>query len=143
MSFSDLKVKRIETTADTLTVEIMDGRVLSVPLAYYPTLLHVTEAQRKNCQPIGAGCGIEWPDLDYHLSVEGLIQGHPEAPGLQRAKATVKTWQANPLAPVCTICSKSLAKKRRWRELNLHSRAVIENEFVTKKTCSSIRSLFC
>jgi len=36
MSFSDLKVKRIETSADTLTVEIMDGRVLSVPLAYYP-----------------------------------------------------------------------------------------------------------
>jgi hypothetical protein len=87
MSFSDLKVKRIETTADTLTVELMDGRVLSVPLAYYPTLLHATEAQRKNCQPIGAGYGIEWPDLDYHLSVEGLIQGHPEAPGLRRAKA--------------------------------------------------------
>ncbi len=87
MSFSDLKVKRIETTADTLTVELMDGRVLSVPLAYYPTLLHATEAQRKNCHPIGAGYGIEWPDLDYHLSVEGLIQGLPEAPGLRRAIA--------------------------------------------------------
>ena len=45
MIFSDLKVKRIETTADTLTVEIMDGRVLTVPLAYYPTLLHATEAR--------------------------------------------------------------------------------------------------
>ncbi len=42
MSFSDLKVKRIETTADTFTVELMDGRVLSVPLAYYPTLRHAT-----------------------------------------------------------------------------------------------------
>jgi hypothetical protein len=87
MSFSDLKVKRIETTTDTLTVELMDGRVLSVPLAYYPTLLHATEAERKNCHPIGAGYGIEWPELDYHLSVEGLIQGLPEAPGLRRAKA--------------------------------------------------------
>jgi hypothetical protein len=86
MSFSDLKVKRIETSADTLTVELMDGRVLSVPLAYYPTLLHATEVERKNCQPIGAGYGIEWPALDYHLSVEGLIQGLPEAPGLRRAK---------------------------------------------------------
>jgi hypothetical protein len=86
MSFSDLKVKRIETSADTLTVELMDGRVLSVPLAYYPTLLNATEAGRKNCQPIGAGYGIEWPELDYHLSVEGLIQGLPEAPGLRRAK---------------------------------------------------------
>ena len=86
MSFSDLKVKRIETSAATLTVELMDGRVLSVPLAYYPTLLHATDAERKNCQPIGAGYGIEWPDLDYHLSVEGLMQGYPEAPGLRRAK---------------------------------------------------------
>ncbi len=87
MSFSDLRVKRIETTDDTLTVELMDGRVLAVPLAYYPTLLHATEVERRNCQPIGAGYGIEWPDLDYHLSVEGLIQGHHEAPGLRRAKA--------------------------------------------------------
>ena len=86
MSFSDLKIKRIETTADTLTVELMDGRVLTVPLAYYPTLLHATEAERTNCQPIGAGYGIEWPALDYHLSVEGLIHGYSEAPGLRRAK---------------------------------------------------------
>jgi hypothetical protein len=86
MNFSDLKIKRIGTTAETLTVEIMDGRVLTVPLAYYPTLLHATEAERKNCQPIGAGYGIEWPDLDYHLSVEGLLQGQPEAPGLRRVK---------------------------------------------------------
>ena len=86
MSFSDLRVKHIETSADTLTVEIMDGRVLAVPLAYYPTLLHATEAERKNCHPIGAGYGIEWPGLDYHLSVEGLMQGLPEAPGLRRAK---------------------------------------------------------
>ena len=86
MSFSDLRIKRIETTADTLTVELMDGRVLAVPLAYYPTLLHATDAERKNCQPIGAGYGIEWPLLDYHLSVEGLIQGHPEAAGLRRIK---------------------------------------------------------
>ena len=86
MSFSDLKVKRIETTTDTLTVELMDGRVLSVPLVYYPTLLNATDAERKNCQPIGAGYGIEWPTLDYHLSVEGLIQGLPEAPILRRGK---------------------------------------------------------
>ena len=84
---SDLKIKRIETSADTLTVELMDGRVLMVPLAYYPTLLHATEKARTNCHPIGAGYGIEWPELDYHLSVEGLIQGYPEAPGLRRIKA--------------------------------------------------------
>ena len=91
MSFSDLKIKRIETSADTLTVELMDGRVLTVPLAYYPTLLHATDAERNNCQPIGAGYGIEWPALDYHLSVEGLMQGQPEAPGLRRSKVAALT----------------------------------------------------
>ena len=86
MSFSDLKVKRIEVSADALTVELMDGRTLAVTLAYYPTLLHATEQERTNCQPIGAGYGIEWPLLDYHLSVEGLLQGQPEAAGLRRVK---------------------------------------------------------
>jgi hypothetical protein len=87
MNYSDLKVRRIKTTADTLTVEIMDGRVLTVPLSYYPTLLHATDAGRKNCHPIGAGYGIEWPALDYHLSIEGMMQGLPEASDLRRAKA--------------------------------------------------------
>lgn len=86
MSFSDLRVKQIETSADVLTVELMDGRTLTVPLAYYPTLLNATDAERKNCQPIGAGYGIEWPQLDYHLSVEGLLRGQPEAAGLRRVK---------------------------------------------------------
>ncbi|MBA4147022.1 MAG: DUF2442 domain-containing protein [Verrucomicrobia bacterium] len=86
MSFSDLRIKQIETSADTLTVELMDGRTLTVPLAYYPTLLHATEKERKDCAPIGAGYGVEWPLLDYHLSVEGLMRGQPEAPGLRRVK---------------------------------------------------------
>jgi hypothetical protein len=86
MSFSDLRVKSIATSADTLTVELMDGRTLTVPLAYYPTLLHATEAERIDCHPIGAGYGIEWTRLDYHLSVEGLMRGQPEAPGLRRIK---------------------------------------------------------
>jgi len=77
----------VETSADALTVELMDGRTLAVPLAYYPTLLHAKESERKDCQPIGAGYGIEWPQLDYHLSVEGLMRGLPEAAGLRRAKA--------------------------------------------------------
>ena len=86
MSFSDLRIRRVETSADTLTIELMDGRTLTVPLAYYPTLLRAAEKERKSCHPIGAGYGIEWPLLDYHLSVEGFMRGHPEAPGLRRLK---------------------------------------------------------
>jgi hypothetical protein len=86
MNFSDLRVKQIQTSPDSLTVVLMDGRTLTVPLAYYPTLLHASERERTECHPIGAGYGIEWPLLDYHLSVEGLIQGRPEAAGLRKSK---------------------------------------------------------
>ena len=86
MSFSDLRIKRIDVSPDSLTVEVMDGRTLTVPLAYYPTLLRASDAQRKDCHPIGAGYGIEWHQLDYHLSVEGLLSGFPEVPGLRPTK---------------------------------------------------------
>ena len=64
-------------TEDTLRAEPSDGRTISVPLAWYPRLLHATPAERDNRELIGAGQGIRWPDLDEDLSVEGLIAGRP------------------------------------------------------------------
>jgi Protein of unknown function (DUF2442) len=58
---------------------MMDGRSISVPLAWYPKLLHATEDQRKNWKIGGAGYGIHWPDLDEDLSTEGLLRGAPAA----------------------------------------------------------------
>jgi hypothetical protein len=55
----------------------MDGRTISVPLAWYSKLLHATEAQRKNWEVAGAGYGIHWPDLDEDPSAEGLLRGAP------------------------------------------------------------------
>jgi hypothetical protein len=60
---------------DTLTVELADGRTLSVPLAWYPRLLHGNPEERNHWQWIGDGEGIHWPDLDEDISVEGLILG--------------------------------------------------------------------
>ncbi len=60
---------------DTLTVELSDGRVLSVPVAWYPRLTHGTAAERNNWRLIGAGHGIHWPELDEDISVEGLLAG--------------------------------------------------------------------
>ena len=65
----------------------MDGRTISVPLAWYPRLLYGTPEERQNWRLIGRGVGIHWPDLDEDLSVEGLILGRPsnESPqSLQR-----------------------------------------------------------
>jgi hypothetical protein len=62
-------------TVDHLVIQLADGRSLSVPLAWYPRLLHGSELERQNWQLLGDGYGIEWPDLDEHIGVEGLLAG--------------------------------------------------------------------
>jgi hypothetical protein len=64
-------------TDDTLTVDLSDGRTISVPLAWYPRLVHGTQEERANWRLIGRGEGIHWPQLDDDISVEGLIAGQP------------------------------------------------------------------
>lgn len=67
----------VRITDDDLVVGLADGRTLSVPLAWYPRLLHATPEQRQNWQIAGGGFGIHWPDLDEDLSTEGLLRGAP------------------------------------------------------------------
>ncbi len=67
----------MEITDDTLTINLMDGRTISVPLACYPRLFYGTPEERNNWEAIGNGEGIHWPDLDEDLSVEGIIMGKP------------------------------------------------------------------
>jgi Protein of unknown function (DUF2442) len=73
-----------------LVVELTDGRTLSVPLAWYPRVLHGTEAERRNCQLLGDGYAIEWPDLDEHIGVEGLIAGRRSG----ESEASFQRWLA-------------------------------------------------
>ena len=58
-----------------LTIDLADGRVLSVPLDWYPRLSHATIEERANWQMLGNGYAIEWPDLDEHVGIEGLLAG--------------------------------------------------------------------
>lgn len=62
---------------DTFSVEIADGRTITVPLAWYPRLLDASPVQRENWQACGGGFGIHWPDLDEDLSTQGLLAGAP------------------------------------------------------------------
>ena len=71
------RVKSVRCTEDTLSVDLLDGRTITVPLAWYPRLLHAAEAQRKNWQIAGGGYGIYWEDIDEDLSTEGLLRGAP------------------------------------------------------------------
>jgi hypothetical protein len=58
-------------------VDLVDGRTITVPLAWYPRLLHATAAQRAKWQIAGGGYGIHWPEIDEDLSTEGLLRGAP------------------------------------------------------------------
>jgi hypothetical protein len=68
---------------DELSVELADGRRLSVPLAWFPRLLHATPEQRANWKFLGDGQGLHWPEVDEDLSVAGLLRG-AAAPGTSR-----------------------------------------------------------
>jgi hypothetical protein len=81
MSTSELKageaVRDVHFSDDTLSVDLADGRTITVPLVWYPRLLQATPAQRENWEIVGAGYGIHWPDVDEDLSAEGLLRGAP------------------------------------------------------------------
>lgn len=74
---ADERVSSVEFTEEVLSVMLKDGRTISVPLVWYPTLLHASPAQRANWKIAGGGYGIHWPELDEDLSTEGLLRGAP------------------------------------------------------------------
>ena len=82
---ADERVLEVRCTEDVLTVDLMDGRSISVPLAWYPRLFHATPEQRSHWEIAGAGYGIHWPDIDEDLNTEGLLRG---APAPRRAPKT-------------------------------------------------------
>ena len=91
ISTIEVRVPEAETIAvseDTLTAELADGRTISVPLAWYPRLVHATHEERNNWRLIGGGQGIHWPDLDEDLSVEGLLAGRPSG----ESQRSFKCW---------------------------------------------------
>lgn len=59
----------------TMSVDLEDGRTITVPLEWYPRLGRATPEQRRNWQIAGAGSGIHWPEIDEDLGVEGLLRG--------------------------------------------------------------------
>ncbi|MBI5235690.1 MAG: DUF2442 domain-containing protein [Deltaproteobacteria bacterium] len=67
----------VKVTKDSLSVDLSDGRTISVPLEWFPRLLQATSKERNNWRLIGKGQGINWEDLDEDISVEGLIAGRP------------------------------------------------------------------
>lgn len=76
---SDERVLDVRFDEHSLIVDLMDGRTISVPLAWYPRLANASAEQRERWEKCGGGFGIHWPDLDEDLSTEGLLRGAPAA----------------------------------------------------------------
>jgi hypothetical protein len=73
---------------DSLSVDLRDGRTITVPLTWFPRLLHGNNSERNNWNLIGNGTGIHWKDLDEDISVEGLLAGKPS----QESQQSFKKW---------------------------------------------------
>jgi hypothetical protein len=87
---ADIRVRDVTISEDELIVALMDGRTISVPLAWFPRLAEGTPEQRAHWEMAGAGYGIHWPELDEDLSTEGLLAG-------ARAPRGSATWRSSHL----------------------------------------------
>lgn len=76
---TDERVADVRCDDDSLIVDLMDGRTISVPLVWYPRLAKATPAERAVWEIAGGGYGIHWPEIDEDLSSEGLLRGAPAA----------------------------------------------------------------
>jgi hypothetical protein len=75
---------------DSLSIDLADGRELRVPLAWYPRLEVATPAERRNWRLLGNGYAIEWPDLDEHIGIEGLLAGRRSG----ESEVSLRRWLA-------------------------------------------------
>jgi len=90
IEISEPKAETVKLTEDTLSVDLSDGRTISVPLEWFPRLLNATPHERKNWRLIGKGHGIHWEDIDEDISVEGLILGRPSG----ESQESFRKWLA-------------------------------------------------
>lgn len=79
---------RAQVSGDVLSVDLSDGRTISVPVAWYPRLSHGNSDERGNWRLIGGGHGIHWADLDEDISVENLLGGKPSG----ESQTSLKRW---------------------------------------------------
>lgn len=108
----------VKVTSEALTVHLHDGRVVSVPLAWYPRLVEGSSAERRQWELIGPGIGIHWPLLDEDISVEALLRGlgsNEGASSLQRWRASRRRPANKALQPTSRARKSGSKSKRRSR----------------------------
>jgi hypothetical protein len=87
----------VRITDDTLTVDLSDGRTISVPLGWYPRLEYASPGERADWRLVGKGQGIHWERLDEDISVEGLLTGKLSGESQDSFKKWLQKRQARPI----------------------------------------------
>ena len=106
-------IRRVEVTDETITAYLVDGRVISVPLAWSWRLSDATPAQRANWELIGDGHGIHWPDVDEDISAEGMLIGTPAPrPRSMPRRATPNQPANKALQPTSRAKRKAKSKRQ-------------------------------
>jgi Protein of unknown function (DUF2442) len=101
----------VRVTRDLLVVALHDGRVVSVPLTWYPRLAAGTARERAGWQLIGPGIGIHWPALDEDVSVQALLEGQ----GSTESVRSLRQWQRTRQRPANKALQPSTRAQRPGR----------------------------
>lgn len=88
IEFTVPMAENITITFDALTVDLSDGRSITVPIAWYPRLVNATKSELDNWRLVGKGFGIHWEDIDEDISIEGLLLGKPSG----ESQTSFKKW---------------------------------------------------
>ena len=84
---------RVAINDDTIVVDLTDGRSVTVPISWYPRLVHATAEERSHWEPLGGGEGLHWPDLDEDIRVASLLEGRPSG----ESQESLRKWLAGRL----------------------------------------------
>ena len=92
-------IQTIEITDDSLAVDLSDGRTITVPLAWYPRLLHGSLEERQTWRLISNGSGIHWPQLDEDISLKNIILGQPSG----ESQTSFQRWLTQRQTSICLL----------------------------------------
>ena len=90
------KIQQVTVTDDTLSMDLSDGRTISVPLAWYPRLLHGSIEERNDYRFIAGDSRIHWNRLDEDISIKNLILGQPSG----ESQKSFQRWLSSRVATV-------------------------------------------
>jgi len=95
VQIQEVRIKGINVTKDAIKAQFVDGRTISVPLAWSWRLCEATPKQRSNWEIIGDGHGVHWPDIDEDISAEGMLYGVPAPRTRASSKLHLKSEDKN------------------------------------------------